>query len=293
MSRLLPVVAALVALVVPAGASAAASAVPRAGAVLGGGFAPADLKSPGLTMVAVHVADPTHAVVWLAPFVSGCNSGPIAFPVTVAADGSFRGTYRHKYVASADAYDANGGGPVEYSGRFVSPDEATGTIRFRWGEGVNACDTGRISWQVAARSASLRGAVAANALYTGTTSQPSVAVPVRLPMLVRVAKNGRAATVFAYINVFCRKNPKLEIGSGAFYAGPNLPVAADGSFKETSTFSDATGTMAIAFTSTFAGKFEKTDVTGTWKLDATVKQKATGQVVDHCSSGPLTWYAAR
>lgn len=293
MSRLL-LGALVVALAFPlAAAGGPRAATPPVGTVLGGGFQPADLNAAGLTMLALDVADAKHVAVWVTPFVSKCAGGAYVFRAPLAADGSFHGVYKHGYDKKTDAY-ADGGGTIEYSGRFVSASQATGTVRLVWAEGATSCNSGTISWTANATSSALSGAAASSALYAGTTSQHSTRAPVKMPLMVRVSADGKTAAATAYINVFCSTtDPKLNITSGGFYAGPGLKIGSDGSFKEHSSFSDTSGDKKIAFTSTFAGRFGGKAVTGTWRMDALVTAKATGKKIDSCTSGTLTWSAGR
>lgn len=292
MTRLL-LGALLAALALPSAASGGVlSPVPAAGTVLGGGYQPADVNAGGLTMVALRVVDAKHAVAWVVPFVSNCSSDPLIFTIPLAADGSFHGVYRHGYDKASDAY-ADGGGYAEYGGRFVSPARATGTLRLVWAEGATSCKSGAISWTAAAKASSSSGGVAASALYTGSTSQRSKLAPVQLPLMVRVSTDGKTATASAYINTFCTNDPGLNMTSGGFFAGPGMKIGAGGSFHETSTFSDTVGDKKVVYTSTFAGRFAGSAVTGTWRMDAVVTAKATGKTVDSCGSGTLHWSAGR
>ncbi|HET7566524.1 MAG TPA: hypothetical protein VFJ91_00910 [Gaiellaceae bacterium] len=291
MSRLL-LGALLVALAFPLAASGGSHAAsPRAGTVLGGGYQPADLNAAGLTMLALDVVDAKHVAVWVTPFVSRCVGDTYVFRAPLAADGSFHGVYKHGYDAKDDAY-LDGGGTIEYSGRFLSASKAAGTVRLVWAEGATSCDSDTISWTANAKSSALSGAAAASALYAGTTSQRSTRAPVRMPLMVRVSADGKTAAATAYINVFC-KDPRLNITSGGFYAGPGMKIGSDGSMHEFGSFSSTVGDRKIAYTSTFSGRFGAKAVTGTWTLKAVVTAKKTGKKLDSCSSGTLTWSAGR
>ena len=280
------------ALLLPFAASGGTSTLPAPGTVLGGGYQPANLSSPGLTMLALSVVDAKHVAVWVAPFVSGCAGQPVVFHAALAADGSFKGVYRNGYDKASGAY-ADGGGPVTYAGRFASPTKATGTIRLVWAEGANDCRTDTISWAASTKSSSSSGAAAPSALYTGTTSQKSKLAPVNLPLMVRVSADGKTAAATAYLNTFCADAPALNISSGGFFAGPGMKIGADSSFHELGRFYATVGTRKVAYTSTFTGRFGAGAVSGTWTMDALVTAKATGKKIASCTSGSLTWRAVR
>ncbi len=163
----------------------------------------------------------------------------------------------------------------------LAADSVTGTLTER----LRRCP--KYSFGIFLRSeAAPAGAPAMPApgsLHAGLTSQSAGGV--RLPVAVRVAKNGR---VYSFWQVTMRCGPRAVVPFGN--VTPTTRVKPDGSFsrKETFTIRYTDGSRE-RYRVSFKGRFLADGVTGT--LRARMQTRKPGKRYYPCDSGTQTWSA--
>jgi hypothetical protein len=164
----------------------------------------------------------------------------------------------------------------------LAPDSATGTVRMR----ARGCRgyTRKFVMRTESAPAGPPAQPAANSLLNGLTSQRAAGV--RLPVTLRVARNGRVYAVY-HAGMDCRGQGTIP----AMITTPTMAVRADGSFSRrrfsfTVPFTDG---YRERYTISFSGRFLADGAVGT--LSARMLGHKRGRRYVPCVSGTQTWAA--
>jgi hypothetical protein len=206
------------------------------------------------------------------------------------ADGSF--------VAVGELSASDTIGHYAVSGKFLSPTSASGSgdseFTFTNADGKSySCKTGFVNWQARAdaqyTSAAGQAAPKAGAGYYGNTS----GVGGRLPFTLRVSADGKSVEQAAVLmDAQCKQDPKLYLHVDPLVA--KIRIQPGGLFVSNPRYADnvlAKPGQTVQVASHITGRFGKSAVVGTWHVEATILDAASGSVVDTCSSSLLRYKA--
>jgi hypothetical protein len=206
--------------------------------------------------------------------------------------------HRDKTFASRGSFESpelGYSGTYRFSGRFVRPDEAAGTLRVSYtaSDGTTACDA-TVRWHAwAPRLGAGSGIARGGALYGGITSQRSGTVAeVQEPLLLELAGNGRRVKrIAAPIDNRCKNGTRP--GVRFVFLGLSIPIRS-GSFADSSSASVPLGSGQTAeLTSTVRGSFHRHRVSGTWRTSIVIRDDTSGAVLDRCGGQLNRWQANR
>jgi hypothetical protein len=255
-----------------------------------GGGTPADSVERAqrqLTIVGIRLGANLQARVWVT-VAARCGTGPATAPVTLNSDGTFafRRTLRDRIPNGARRTTR-----IRMAGQIVG-NAASGTVSARLsfrrhGRVTGKCSSGTRTWQ--ARLSHPLGAPSParpNAGYYGSTSQEGGRV---WPITVKVSENGRrvSTAVFEYRHR-CRSGNVYEFNN----LTPGAPIAADGTFhlRERFTIHYAEGNERYRVS--VDGQFQADGLTGTLSVRSVLKSRGGGRVLDRCTTGAHTSWAA-
>jgi hypothetical protein len=297
-------IAALAAVFVLAGAAVAAAGgvSPFKEALLGGGSIEASFRQgfhPKLAWINLAVGKDGRTVTAYGDWNASCKGlAPPARasfttkPFTLRPDGTF--------TVVGDLAASNTAGHYALTGRFTSATSAAGSgqsqFTFAADDGKRYdCDTGNVKWQArddVHAGAGGKAAPKAGAVYYGNTHGPNG----RLPLVLRVGRSGRTLEEAAgLVDARCTKDPSYYVHADPIFA--RVKIRPDGSFTSSPSYTDSLVGKQQGqegrVTMTVKGKFGKTTVSGTWRVDVKIVVSGSGAPVDSCSSGLLTFKAVR
>ena len=214
----------------------------------------------------VKVLSHNRGVEIVAAYAAKCDSGEVA----VLWGGATKLGNRKGRFHFSRAEDANGP-QLTLNGRLGKKSvsgtwNASFTITDDAGNVTDRCDSGLVHWTLP--KSQLGG-------------QSSDGYPVFL-----AAGKGKVRSIQLVTAMKCQS------GNTYFWMTPydNFPVAPDGSFGDSFTDDGQPGDgMQSKLTIEIHGKLGKTGASGTWHISAVVSD-ASGNQVDTCDSGPLTWH---
>ena len=279
-----------------------AGAKPGKGSFFGGGQIEAKYAPgfhPKLAWINLAVAKDGKTLTAYGDWNASCAGYPaparasfVAKAIAPKANGSF--------VAVGDLTDSHTAGHYVLAGKFTSPTSAVGTgqsqFTFAAPDGKQYdCDTGQVAWQArddAHTPSGGKAALKANTVYYGNVHGATG----RLPFVLRVGSTGKTVEeAAALVDARCTKDPNYYAHADPIFA--HVKIKPDGSFTSRSAYTDSllgksTGQEGRV-TMTVSGKFGRSTVAGTWQVDVKIVLSASGSLVDSCSSGKMTFKAAR
>jgi hypothetical protein len=203
-------------------------------------------------------------------------------------------------VAVGDLSGPHTAGHYALTGKFTTPTSATGTgqsqFTFAAPDGKEYdCDTGNLKWQARDDAHSPSGGKAAlkpNAVYYGNVRGSTG----RLPFLLRLDATGTTIEeATALVDARCTKDTSYYVHVDPIFA--RVQVGAGGTFTSRPSYTDSlagkTSDQEGRVTMIVFGRFGKSTVAGTWRVDVKIVQRSTGALVDSCTSGAMTFKAAR
>jgi hypothetical protein len=203
--------------------------------------------------------------------------------VAIGADGTFSG--RKAYANKGDL--GNDGGPVTFTGRFVSDTRIDGTIAARStvklaGKKPHTCRTAEVAYTMFDNARDPNAAAQApGGVYAGTTSQD-------FSTLLRLNGTGEGfAKAAVQGNLKC-KNAKSGVFSFEIMPGILIGFPSPGTFSGEETFTTTRGYVKPAFSRvrwTLDGSFAGGKLSGTWKVTQRVyKLKQRKRKIDTCTA---------
>ena len=255
-----------------------------------GGGTPADSVARAqrqITIVGIRLGANLQARVWV-KVAARCGTGPATRPVTLNSDGTF--AFR-KTVRDRIGNGARRTTRIRMAG-LVAGNVASGTVSARLsfrrhGRVTGKCSSGTRNWQ--ARVPAPLGAPSParpNAGYYGLSSQQGGRV---WPIVVKVSASGRrvSTAVFEYRHR-CRSGNVFDFDN----LTPGGPIAADGTFhlRERFTIHYAEGNERYRVA--VDGRFQADGLSGTLSVRSVLKSRRSGRVLDRCTTGAHTSWAA-
>jgi hypothetical protein len=163
----------------------------------------------------------------------------------------------------------------------LTADTVTGTLA----EGRKGCP--KYSFAILLHNESAPAGAAAKpapgSLFAGLTAQSAAGV--RLPVAVKIAKNGR---VYGFWQATMRCGPKAVVSTAN--VSPTTTVKADGTFSRSETFTIRyTDGSSERFRMNFKGRFLADGAVGTLRARSTLHKK--GKRYYPCDSGTQAWAA--
>ncbi len=298
-------VTALAALLALAGAAVAWSAGPGKGAFFGGGQIEATYTAgfhPKLAWINLAVSKDGKTVTAYGDWNAACTgySAParasfVAKAIAPKPDGSF--------TATGELSGANTTGHYVLAGRFTSPTSAVGTGQAQFtflSRGPQTsrkyeCDTGTVNWQARDDAHSPSGgkpSPKANAVYYGNVRGSTG----RLPFMLRVGSTGKTVEeATALVDARCTQDPSYYAHADPIFA--HVKIKPGGTFTGRTAYTDSLLGKGFGqegrVTMSIGGRFGGSTVTGTWRVAVKIVFSSTGKLVDSCSSGAMTFKAAR
>ena len=259
-------------------------------AVTYGGGTPADSVRRGqrqLTLVALRTSANGQARLRV-KVAARCGLAPATGPVTVNSDGTFafRRTVRDR-LGNGVHRTAR----VRLAGR-VGVTSANGTVSARLtfrnrGRVTGKCSSGTRGWQ--ARVPAPLGAPSParpDVGYYGVTSQEGGRP---WPVVLKVDATGRrVATVSFEYRHRCRSGRVYELENMT----PGAAIAADGSYHLSERFTLHYAEGNERYRVSVDGRFQADGVTGELKVVSVLRSRRTGRVIDRCTTGANTSFAA-
>lgn len=254
-----------------------------------GGGTPADSlrrTQRQLTIVGLRTSANGEMRVW-AKVAARCGTGPASGPATLNPDGTFafRRTFRDR-LGNGVRRTAR----IRMNGRVVGTS-ATGTVVARLtfrrhGRVTGKCSSGTRTWQ--ARVVAAQGAPSParpNAGYYGVTSQQGRV----WPLVLKVDATGRRITTagFEYLH---------RCSSGKTYEFDNITpggaIAADGTFHLRERFAIHYAEGNESYRVKVDGRFATDGMAGTLSVTSVLRSRGTGRILDRCTTGAHTSFAA-
>jgi hypothetical protein len=288
MSRL-PVLALLVVLA----SAGSASAAPAPDALFGGGSIGTGIKGSedaDTHYVGARVAkDGSAKLTFYADVTLKCGKKGTTLAtiaaenVAIAADGTFTG--KSNYNASGPL--GSEGGPVTYTGRFVSDTRIDGTISAKStvklkGKKPYSCRAAEVAYTMFDNTRDPNAAPQApNGVYAGTTSQ-EFSAPVRLN------STGEGFTKAAVQGNLTCKAAKDGVFANEILPGIMIGFPSPGQFTGDESFTSTRAYVKPAFSRikwTLSGAFSGGKLTGTWKVTQRVyKLRNHKKRIDTCTA---------
>jgi hypothetical protein len=217
----------------------------------------------------VKVLSHNRGVETVVAYAAKCDSGGVAILWGGATKLSVR-KGRFSFARSED----DRGPQITLHGRIGKKSvsgswNASFTIRDDSGAVTDHCDTGLVNWTLKKPP------------FGGQSSDG-------YPIVMSVAK-GKVRSIQLVTDMKCQS------GSDYFMATPyaDFAVARDGSFGDSFTDTGHPGPgMQSKITIDISGKVGRKGASGTWHMSAVISD-ASGNQVDSCDSGSLTWHAER
>jgi hypothetical protein len=274
-------------------ASAATAQAPeRPSGNFGGGALvapPKDLFGAGNAVVALRALDERKLEIE-ATVRAKCTGGDISAAVKIAPDGTF----------SADGTATQNPTPDEkvtttykISGAFTSPSAVEGTLSAtlrRSAEGrKETCRTGTVKFGARRPDGEIgkRGA-ADGARYFGTTAQRGVGP--RRPIVLRISGDGKLISRALFGEQVKCSDGTRSIGIEA--PSTNVSIGRNGRAKDREKYTIDNGATRTYVEDSFTAVIGRAGAKGTFSLSDRTIDKASGNVIQTCESGEVTWTAA-
>lgn len=288
-----PVVLCAVAGVFAGGAAATAQAPERPSGNFGGGALTApgkDLFGPGNAVVALR-ALPKRKLEVEATLPAKCASADVQVATKIEADGSFAadGTSTQEPTPGEKVKAT-----YELAGSFTGPNAAKGTISATLvaspeGREPQTCKTGKITFQVRRPGSELGDREARpRAAYFGITAQRGTGP--RRPIVLRLSGDrSRIARALFGEQVKCSDDTR-SIGIEA--PRTNIAIAGDGTVSDHETDRIDNGETYTYIDDRFKATIGRSGAKGTFSLSDRTVDKLSGNVIQSCKSGTISWTAA-
>jgi hypothetical protein len=274
-------------------ASAATAQAPeRPSGNFGGGALvapPKDLFGAGNAVVALRALDERKLEIE-ATVRAKCTGGDISAAVKIAPDGTF----------SADGTATQNPSPDEkvtttykISGAFTSPSAVEGTLSAtlrRSAEGrKETCRTGTVKFGARRPDGEIgkRGA-ADGARYFGTTAQRGVGP--RRPIVLRISGDAKLISRALFGEQVKCSDGTRSIGIEA--PSTNVSIGRNGRAKDREKYTIDNGATRTYVEDSFTAVIGRAGAKGTFSLSDRTIDKASGNVIQTCESGEVTWTAA-
>lgn len=281
---------------VTAGVVAASPAIAQAPEKPAGNFGggalvapPKDLFGAGNAIVALRALDKRKLEIE-ATVRAKCTGGDISDEVTIAADGTF----------SADGTATQNPSPDEkvttkykLSGAFTSASAVAGRLSAtltRTARGrKQICRTGTVKFGARrpGNTIGTRGAEGA-ARYHGTTAQRGVGP--RRPIVLRISGDGKRITRALFGEQVKCSDGTRSIGIEA--PSTNVAISRTGRVKDREKYTIDNGATRTYVEDAFTAVIGRRGAKGTFSLSDRTVDKATGNVIQTCRSGKVTWRAS-
>jgi hypothetical protein len=288
-----PVVLCAVTAVLLGGTVAVAQAPAPPSGNFGGGALTApdkELFGPGNAVIALRALDKRQLEIE-ATLPAKCASGDIQVATKLDADGAF----------SADGSSTQAPAPGEkvkttykLAGEFTDPKAAKGTISATLdatteGREPETCKTGQIKFQMRRPGSELGDRSARpRAAYFGVTAQRGTGP--RRPIVLRLSGDRSRITRAMFGEQVKCSDDTRSIGIEA----PRTNIAIDGDGRVTDHETDKidNGESFTYIDDHFTATIGRTGAKGTFSLSDRTVDKLSGNVVQSCKSGSITWTAA-
>jgi len=274
-------------------ASAAPAQAPeRPSGNFGGGALvapPKDLFGAGNAVVALRALDERELEIE-ATVRGTCTGGDISAAVKIAADGTFAADGTATQSPTPDEKVTT---TYRISGAFTSPSAVEGTVSAtlrRTAEGrKERCRTGTVKFGARRPSGEIgkRGA-ADGARYYGTTAQRGVGP--RRPIVLRVSGDGKVISRAMFGEQVKCSDGTRSIGIEA--PSTNVAIGRNGRVKDREKYTIDNGATRTYVEDSFTAVIGRTGAKGTFSLSDRTVDKASGNVIQTCESGQVTWTAA-
>ena len=273
-------------------AAATAQAPERPRGNFGGGALvapPKDLFGAGNAVIGLRALDKRRLEIE-ATVRAKCTGGDIAASMKIASDGTFgaEGTSTQEPAPNEKVRTT-----YKLEGAFTSPTAVEGTISATLRRSVEGrretCRTGKVTFGARRPGSELgrRGAVR-RARYYGTTAQRGVGP--RRPIVLRISGDGRLVSRALFGESVKCSDGTRSIG----IEGPstNLTISRTGRVKDREKYTIDNGETRTYVEDSFSAVIGRKGAKGTFSLSDRTVDKATGNVIQSCRSGEITWTAA-
>lgn len=275
-----------------AASAATAQAPERPSGNFGGGALaapPKDIFGAGNAVIAFRAVEQGELEVE-ATVRAKCTGGDITATVKVADDGTFKGDGTATQEPSPDVKVKT---TYELAGTFQSARVVEGTISAtltRSSEGkTQTCKTGTVKFGARRPVGELgkRGAER-RARYYGITAQRGVGP--RRPIVLRIDSSGKIVSraLFGY-QVRCSDGTR-SIGIEA--PRTDIAIGSTGRVSDRDKYTEDNGATKTYVDDRFTAVIGRKGAKGTFSLSDRTIDKATGNIIQSCESGEITWTAA-
>jgi len=278
-------------------AAAFAQAPSKPSGNFGGGAvvpAPKALFGPGSAVIGMR-ALPDRTLQIDATLRGKCGGGEITTTTKIAADGSFsaKGTARedpNPTTTVTTTYEIDGA----FTGASAIEGTALAQINVTSDAGPKSCRSGTVKIK-ARRPTGEIGTPGAlpGAIYYGTTTQKTTidrGVGPRRPIVLRISADGRLLTRGLYgEQVRCSDDTR---SSGVDAPRTDVRIDAKGRVNDRERFTDEGEQVLVHVDDRFTGQFGSKGARGTFSLSDRTVDRATGNVIQSCTSGTIKWTAA-
>jgi len=280
------------ALLLAATAVAEAPSPPRGN--FGGGALvapPRDILGRGNVIVALR-ALPLRKLDIEATVRGNCAGGDLSAATKIAQDGSFsvKGTATQEPSPAIKITTT-----YTLSGRFTSPNEASGTVSAtieRSNEGRRtSCRTGRVAFAVRRPVTGVgRPGAPKAARYYGTSSQKTAGGPNR-PIVLRVSADGRRISRALFGESVRCSDGRVAIGVEA--PRTNIRISSRGIVRDRDRYKITEGETIVSVDDRFTAELGSRGARGTFSLSDRTTDRASGRTIQTCKSGTIRWRASR
>ena len=272
--------------------AAVAQAPPSPRGNFGGGALvapPKDLFGPGNAIVSLRALDERRLEIE-ATLRAKCSGGDIAADAKVRADGRFEagGTATQEPAPGTKVttrYRLSG----RFSDRSTAQGKVSATLKLTKDGRTKTCRTGTVAFSARRPDGTLgkRGA-APRARYFGVTAQRGVGP--RRPIVLRISGDGRRISRALFGEHVTCSDGARAIGIEA--PRTNLTLSRTGRVKDRERYTIDNGATKTYVDDRFTAVVGRRGAKGTLSLSDRTVDKATGNVVQRCTSGTVKWVAA-
>lgn len=271
-------------------ATAEAPELPRGN--FGGGALvapPKDLFGAGNAIVGLRLLDRRRLEIE-ATVRGKCSGGDITATAKVAEDGTFTAEGRttqepNRNEKATTTYKLSGA----FKGRSTVEGTVSATLRRSANGRTQRCRTGKVAFAARRPNGEVgkRGA-ARRARYYGVTTQRGVGP--RRPIVLRVSADGkRISRALFGEQVKCSDGTRV-IGIEA--PSTNLPIGRNGRVSDREKYTIDNGATRTYVEDRFRAVVGRAGAKGTFSLSDRTIDKASGNIIQTCSSGEVKWMAA-
>jgi hypothetical protein len=219
-----------------------------------------------------------------------CTGGDITAEAKIAADGTFE-------ADGTETQEPNPNEKVtttyELAGTFTSADAVEGTVSARLERSVEGrietCRTGKVRFGARRPGSEIgeRGAAPASRYY-GTTAQRGVGP--RRPIVLRISGDGRLISRALFGEQVRCSDGKRSIGIEA--PSTNVKIGRGGRASDHEKYTIDNGATKTYVDDRFTALVGRDGAKGTFSLSDHTVDKASGNILQSCTSGSITWTAA-